>query len=77
MSVALKCDICGKLYEKSECSHALRISKRFGSGNYSGIFEGDICNHCIEKLSITLTSMGCTNGYLNKQAEVCLQQEDV
>lgn len=77
MSAALKCDICGKLYEKSECSHALTLRRRMGSGNYIGLFEGDVCDHCVEKLSMTLTSMGCIDKYINKRAESCLLQEGV
>ena len=76
MSAALKCDVCGKLYEKPECVHVLKLSKRMNSGNYQGVFEGDICDHCVEKLSMTLTSMGCVNNYMNKLAEVCLQEEE-
>ena len=76
MSAALKCDICGKLYEKKECSHSLALSRRMISGNYYSVFEGDVCDHCVEKLSTTLTDMGCTNNYINKLAEVCLQQEE-
>lgn len=77
MSAALKCDICGKFYEKPECVHALALGRRMISGNYRNMFEGDICDQCVEKISITLTSMGCTNSYVNKQAEESLQQEDV
>lgn len=77
MSAAMKCDICGKLYEKKECSHSLTLSRRMISGNYYSVFEGDICDHCLEKLSVTLTSMGCVNNYINKLVEVCLQQEGV
>lgn len=77
MSAAMKCDICGKLYEKSECSHALTLRRRMGSGHYTGLFEGDVCDHCFEKLSVALTGMGCINSYVNKQAEDCLLQEGV
>jgi hypothetical protein len=77
MSVAMKCDICGKFYEKGECSHVLKLNRRMGSGNYTNVFEGDICDHCLEKLSVTLTSMGCIDNYINKRAEECLQEEGV
>lgn len=76
MSAALKCDICGTFYEKTECAHALRLSKRLISGNYYSVFEGDICDHCLEKLSMALTSMGCISNYINKLAETCLQEEE-
>ena len=76
MSAALKCDICGKLYEKKECSHTLVLSRRMISGNYYSVFEGDVCDHCVEKLSMALTNMGCTNSYINKQTEACLQKEE-
>lgn len=77
MSAALKCDICGKFYEKPECVHVLKLSKRMISGNYYSVFEGDICNRCVEKLSMTLTSMGCISNYVNKLAEACLLEEGV
>lgn len=77
MSVALKCDICGKFYEKSECIHLLKLSKRLVSNNCYGIFEGDICNHCVEKLSMALTDMGCTDSYINKQAEQYSREEEL
>ena len=76
MSAALKCDICGKFYEKPDCVHILKLSKRLVSNNCYSIFEGDICNHCVEKLSMTLTDMGCADSYINKQAEACLQKEE-
>lgn len=77
MSAALKCDICGKLYEKKECSHAMTLSRRNPSNKYyNNVFEGDICDHCVEKLSMTLTSMGCINNYINKQAEEILLEEE-
>ena len=77
MSAALKCDICGKFYDKSECTHSLKLSKRMISGNYYSVFEGDICERCVEKLSMTLTSMGCVNNYINKLAEEVLLEEGV
>lgn len=76
MSAAMKCDICGKLYEKPECVHMLKINKKMVSGNYYCSFEGDICNHCLEKLSVSLTGMGCINSYVNKLAEACLLEEE-
>ena len=76
MSAAMKCDICGKLYEKLECAHILKLSKRMISNNCYSMFEGDICDRCVEKLSMALTNMGCTNSYINKQTEACLQKEE-
>ena len=77
MSAALKCDVCGKFYEKPECAHILKIIKRMVTDTYYSVFEGDICNNCVEKLSVSLTSMGCISNYINKVAETCLQQEGV
>ena len=77
MSAALKCDVCGKLCEEKGCSHAMTLSRRLNSGHYSNVFAGDICDHCFEKLSIALTSMGCIDNYINKRAEDCLLQEGV
>lgn len=77
MSAALKCDICGTFYEKKECSHVLKLSKRMISGGCYSVFDRDICDRCLEKLSMTLTDMGCTNTYINKLAELYSQQEEL
>ena len=75
MSVALKCDICGKFYEKKDCVHLLKLNKRTSTNNYHSVFEGDICDRCVEKVSMALTDMGCTDSYINKQAERYLREE--
>lgn len=75
MSEALRCDICGKFYAKNDCLHMLKINKRMGSGNYYSVFEGDICDQCLDKLTVTLVGMGCKNSYVNKLAEAHLRKE--
>lgn len=75
MSAALKCDICGKLYVKNDCIHTMKIGKRNLSGNYYNIFDGDVCNNCIEQLSSVMTSMGCKNSYISKMAKQYASEE--